>query len=64
MEGYILRLYNASSTDAVARLSLNGEFTRALECNLNEDAVREYKLECGSLEMHFSPWQIKTVKLI
>ena len=63
-EGYILRLYNASSTDTVARLSLNGEFTRALECNLNEDAVGEYKLECGSLEMHFSPWQIKTVKLI
>lgn len=61
--GVIARLYNTTDKQTVCKLTPGFEFKNADICNLNEESIAPKKVENGSFEMNFKPWEIITVRL-
>lgn len=57
----MLRLHEPHGRHARARIKLNKRFTCAIEANLLEDAQASIEIINGSIELDFSPFEIKTV---
>ncbi len=61
--GVIARLYNTTDKQTACKLTPGFEFKNADKCNLNEKSIAPKKVENGSFEMNFKPWEIITVRL-
>ena len=62
-DAFVLRLYECEGTQTVAELALSAPVARAALTNLLEDEKAALSLADGKLQLHFRPFEIKTVKL-
>jgi len=63
-DGIIVRLYDAHGIRGRRTLSTALPVAKAIETNLMEVEERELKLRGGKLALDFTPFQIRTVKLV
>ncbi|MDX1359039.1 MAG: glycoside hydrolase family 38 C-terminal domain-containing protein, partial [Clostridia bacterium] len=63
-EGTILRLYEAYGYESDALLSLSKSYTSIVEVNLVEDQIKGVIGNGSKISVKFSPFEIKTFKLI
>lgn len=62
--GYILRLYECENALTKAVLTWNQPFSKAYGCSLLEEIETELSLADGKIPLTFSPFEIKTVRLV
>ncbi len=62
LDGFVLRLYENQGVETDIRLELNG-FCRAFESNMNEDTLSEMAIDVETLQLHFDPYKVITIKL-
>ena len=60
--GCILRAYENQGKAVTARFYVNG-FSKAYQTNMNEEILREVKLENGQIDVEFGPYQCVTLAL-
>jgi alpha-mannosidase len=62
--GIVLRLYETMGTDSDVILHAADKWKEAYETDLMEDAQKELAEEGDQLELHFTPFEIKSILLI
>ncbi len=60
-DGYILRLFNASSENVNSNIQIGIDAAEAALCNLNEEYISKIDLKNKGFSLSFKPWEIKTV---
>lgn len=60
-DGYILRLFNASSETVNSNIQIGIDAAEAAQCNLNEEHISKIDLKNKGFSLSFKPWEIKTV---
>ncbi len=60
----IVRCYEAQGSSQKCKLELNDNYSSAYLCNMLEDEEEKLSIENKSLKLSFTPFEIKTIKLI
>lgn len=61
--GRIIRFYEATGRRGSARIANLSPGTRVFDCSITEDRIRELPAAGGAVEIHFRPFEIRTILL-
>ena len=63
-EGWILRMYNASSEEQGATLQLGIPCSRCAVSDMKEKDLEAVEMADGKVSLQFRPWEIKTLRIL
>jgi alpha-mannosidase len=62
-DALIIRLYEPNGKHVTARLKINLKNTKVFEADLMENILQELEMENGCVNLEFTPFEIKTIKI-
>ena len=62
-QGYILRIYVAEGSATQCQLKINHQLTSIVQTNMLEDVESQYNVAANEIELKFTPFEIKTLKI-